>query len=176
MNFDMLQAIVQEMNLYDEDPQDVLKWLNARPEFGAMNEFDVVELTVGGKPIKKKSRSRQWFGNPTASTGVSIKYRKKVKPATKEETGDKPKGASVIYAEELVSLSSHQTPYDWVDDDADEDDDAPEFSENRGYGDNSVVELHFSPAMLDRCDGSKGKYMFYNAEANATLSLQKRMT
>jgi hypothetical protein len=37
----MLEAMVQEMNFYDESPHEVLQWLNVRPEFGGIMEFVV---------------------------------------------------------------------------------------------------------------------------------------
>ena len=40
-NFDMLKAMVEEMNRYDESPQDVLKVINVRQEFDEGGEFDV---------------------------------------------------------------------------------------------------------------------------------------
>ena len=46
MNFDMLQAIVEKMNLYNETSAQVLEWLNARSEYGAAHEFVVQELVV----------------------------------------------------------------------------------------------------------------------------------
>jgi hypothetical protein len=50
-NFDMLQAIVEEMNRYDESPQEALKFVNASPvgENGQSNF--AVALMIGGKEI-----------------------------------------------------------------------------------------------------------------------------
>lgn len=49
-NFDMLKAIVEEMNRYDESPQEVLKLLNAKPEFGEKSKYQV-SLQTNGKDI-----------------------------------------------------------------------------------------------------------------------------
>jgi hypothetical protein len=38
-NFDMLKALVEEMNRYNESPQDALKMLNAKPEFDNGAEY-----------------------------------------------------------------------------------------------------------------------------------------
>src|SRR5208337_1938489 len=32
-NFDMLKAIIEEMNRYSESPEEVMKYLNTKPEF-----------------------------------------------------------------------------------------------------------------------------------------------
>jgi hypothetical protein len=59
-NFDMLQATVEEMNRYDETPQDALKMLNAKPEFGSASKF-TANLVVDGVPI---DAHKEWHGNP----------------------------------------------------------------------------------------------------------------
>jgi hypothetical protein len=63
-NFDMLQATVEEMNRYDETPQESLKMLNAKPEFSGSRQFDV-KLFVDGKEVDSSSG---WVGNPLIST------------------------------------------------------------------------------------------------------------
>lgn len=60
-NFDMLQAVVEEMNRYDETPQDALKMLNAKPEFSGAVTF-TTKLEVGDKTITKIRP--EWKGNP----------------------------------------------------------------------------------------------------------------
>ena len=40
-NFDMLKAMVEEMNRYDETPQQVMKMLNASPEFSENIKYNV---------------------------------------------------------------------------------------------------------------------------------------
>ena len=47
-NFDMLTAIVEEMNRYNENAQDATRILNARPEFSSKQMFKV-DLRVGGE-------------------------------------------------------------------------------------------------------------------------------
>jgi hypothetical protein len=41
-NFDMLQALVQEMNRYGESPYDALKMLNAKPSADDGSKYDVL--------------------------------------------------------------------------------------------------------------------------------------
>lgn len=42
LNFDMLKAIVEEMNRYDESPQQVIKMLNAKPEFEMDTTYNII--------------------------------------------------------------------------------------------------------------------------------------
>ena len=63
-NFDMLKALVEEMNRYDETPQEALKMLNAKPEFNNKGEF-TVELYSKGRLIPKEElETTVWHGNP----------------------------------------------------------------------------------------------------------------
>lgn len=50
-NFDMLQALVEEMNRYNEEPKDALKWLNVKAEFGGELRY-VPTILINGTPIK----------------------------------------------------------------------------------------------------------------------------
>jgi hypothetical protein len=66
-NFDMLKALVEEMNRYDESPQDALKMLNAKPEFNNNGKFDV-QLVVAGEPVTDGGVRKEWHGNPLSGT------------------------------------------------------------------------------------------------------------
>lgn len=48
LNFDMLVAIIEEMNRYDETLEDVLKMLNVQPEMRREDKFKIA-LVVGGQ-------------------------------------------------------------------------------------------------------------------------------
>ena len=76
-NFDLLQALIEEMNRYDESPGEALKILNAIPEDNARNKFDV-DLTAGGIHYGPSSveDGGSWNGNPMNPNGISIGYRK----------------------------------------------------------------------------------------------------
>lgn len=65
-NFDMLKALVEEMNRYDETPQDALKMLNAKPEFNNNGNFEV-KVFVDGVQIKANGLREEWKGNPLNS-------------------------------------------------------------------------------------------------------------
>lgn len=72
-NFDMLQALVEEMNRYGESAQDAMKILNTRPD-GAKDMFDV-KLTLAGedKPCEKDEVQAAWHGNPFQGN-ISLEY------------------------------------------------------------------------------------------------------
>jgi hypothetical protein len=66
-NFDMLKAVVEEMNRYGESPQDALKMLNAKPEFNNNGKFEV-QLIVNGEHVKDQNVRTEWNGNPLSGT------------------------------------------------------------------------------------------------------------
>lgn len=74
-NFDMLKAMVEEMNRFGETPQEAIKWLNARPEFGAASTYSV-NLQIKGIEIPEKDTDNhgKWTGNPLMR-GITIEYK-----------------------------------------------------------------------------------------------------
>lgn len=73
-NFDMLKAMVEEMNRYDESPQEVMKVLNAKPDSSERMEYGV-ELEIDGIILDKIDLSpTTWRGNPLIHP-VGIRYR-----------------------------------------------------------------------------------------------------
>lgn len=69
-NFDMLKALVEEMNRYGETPQEALEILNAKPEFDGGSKY-IVNVKLGAKTVLE---SGNWNGNPLNPNGVSIEY------------------------------------------------------------------------------------------------------
>ena len=67
-NFDMLKAIVEEMNRYNETPQQVFNWLNVRPEM--KKEAFTVTSIYKDKPVD--NTCDRWNGNPF-SDNVSLR-------------------------------------------------------------------------------------------------------
>jgi hypothetical protein len=66
-NFDMLKALIEEMNRYDESPEEALKMLNAKPEFDDGNKY-ITNLNFKGIPVDQKHlEQREWKGNPLQS-------------------------------------------------------------------------------------------------------------
>jgi len=73
-NFDMLKALVEEMNRYNESPSESMKMLNAKPEFGGDSKYKV-SLQVNGLDIDVDHiEQEQWQGNPLTNR-VSIDYK-----------------------------------------------------------------------------------------------------
>ena len=72
-NFDMLKAMVEEMNRYDETPQQALKMLNAKPEFEENHRF-TMRLFVGEKELETAHfDGPEWRGNPLQQS-INIDY------------------------------------------------------------------------------------------------------
>lgn len=70
-NFDMLKALVEEMNRYGETPQEALRMLNAKPEFDDGSKYKV-ELYID--EVLQEHADKTWHGNPLNPRGVSIDY------------------------------------------------------------------------------------------------------
>lgn len=74
-NFDMLQAMVEEINRYGETPQEAMKYLNAKPEYSEATAFDV-GLTIGGKKIEiDLIDNKKVVINPLIAPQITIEYR-----------------------------------------------------------------------------------------------------
>ena len=71
-NFDMLKALVEEMNRYNESPSEALEMLNAKIEYDDGAKFDI-KLIDNGVEVETVSPS-QWRGNPRAVAGISVEY------------------------------------------------------------------------------------------------------
>ena len=88
-NFDMLKALVEEMNRYNEAPEEALKMLNAKPEFDDGNKY-TTQLTFKGIPVEQKHlESREWKGNPLQSKiNLSFKISEAGQPWTDKDEND----------------------------------------------------------------------------------------
>ncbi len=73
-NFDMLKAMVEEMNRYNETPQQVMKMLNARPEFSGEAKYKVTLQPKGLDIPEELVETDEWHGNPlTGRIGLDYK-------------------------------------------------------------------------------------------------------
>lgn len=75
-NFDMLQAMVEEINRYGETPQEAMRYLNAKPEYSESVMYDVA-LKVDGEPIKIENiqgHNRKLNTNPLIVQRINIDY------------------------------------------------------------------------------------------------------
>ena len=63
-NFDMLKALVEDMNRFNESPQQCLELLNAKPEFAGKSSFRV-NLYIDNQPVEGEFLDdSEWEGNP----------------------------------------------------------------------------------------------------------------
>lgn len=73
-NFDMLKALVEEMNRFNETPQEAMAMLNAKPEYGSNSRYSI-KLVVNGEEIDNiNMEDKEWEGNPL-NKHVNISYR-----------------------------------------------------------------------------------------------------
>jgi hypothetical protein len=73
-NFDMLKAMVEEMNRYGETPQQVIRMLNARPEFSGEAKYKVTLQPKGLDIPEDQLESTEWSGNPLHGR-INIDYK-----------------------------------------------------------------------------------------------------
>ena len=104
-NFDMLKAMVEDMNRYGETPQEVIKLLNAKPEFSSEVKFDV-SLQVKGIDIDAGDVStKTWNGNPlTDEAEISWKNY---------EEGEEDRRNGIDVPEPAISSSTTSRDWNW---------------------------------------------------------------
>jgi hypothetical protein len=66
-NFDMLKALIEEMNRYDETPQEAMRMLNAKPEFSSEAKYKFVLQPKGLDIPEDDVEYTDWTGNPLNS-------------------------------------------------------------------------------------------------------------
>ena len=107
-NFDMLKALCEEMNRYNESAQEAIKMLNAKPQTDDGGEYKVI-LTINGKEFCDDDVwPHTWNGNPLSKEKFSITHY-----------GDGPDGheqGSTAGGDQAVpmpvSSNSRSTPYE----------------------------------------------------------------
>jgi len=70
-NFDMLKAMVEEMNMYNESPHQVIEILNAKPEASSAALYNVSMRMRDGSQAKLERT--EWHGNPL-SKRFAVEY------------------------------------------------------------------------------------------------------
>ena len=76
-NFDMLKALVEEMNRYNESAQEAMQMLNAKPEFDDGSLYKVTVVPVGAtQPLTERQLegSDRWKGNPMTERNWNYGY------------------------------------------------------------------------------------------------------
>lgn len=106
-NFDMLQAIVEEMNRYKEDPFEVVKMLNASPTVERYSSYTIL-AKVDGETLDHTScnGSYEVKGNPILRADLVVTGYKNVPNPTEEdpEEYDHKEFVAQLKAADLVSV------------------------------------------------------------------------
>ena len=82
-NFDMLKALVEEMNRYGETPQEAMRILNVKAEFDSGASY-FVEIYRGDRKADRNSPST-WNGTPLSSKEICVSYWFKSKKKAESE-------------------------------------------------------------------------------------------
>lgn len=84
-NFDMLKAIVEEMNRYNESAREAYQLLNTKPESANKNNFKIHMYVDGVLIDKKMLDATAWYGNPLIES-VYIYYYANDKDLAESDT------------------------------------------------------------------------------------------
>lgn len=101
-NFDMLKAMVEEMNRYGDSPTEAVKMLNVKPEYAGDVKYEV-EVIFNNKKITKVHPTI-WKGNPL-SDEVRLGFH------VSNENGETPKDQAL----EVACASEDEVDSGWID-------------------------------------------------------------
>jgi len=73
-NFDMLKALVEEMNRFGETPQEAMQMLNAKPEYSEESRYKVKLMINGEEMSETNFEEKEWTGNPL-NKRVHVNYK-----------------------------------------------------------------------------------------------------
>lgn len=82
-NFDMLKALVEEMNRYNETPQEAMEMLNTKPEYSDESRYKIKLLLNGEELAETDIEDKEWHGNPLTKR-VHIAYKNFYEPEPDE--------------------------------------------------------------------------------------------
>lgn len=83
-NFDMLKALVEEMNRFGETPQEAMLFLNAKPEYSEESRYKIKLMINGEEMAETNFEEKEWHGNPLTKR-VHINFKSYEKD---EESGE----------------------------------------------------------------------------------------
>lgn len=115
-NFDILKAMVEEMNRYDETAQDVLQLLNAKPDSNDVSSFSVA-LSLNGTLIPEKNMDEEdliWHGSPFYHE-ISLSFREGTRDESEEVDSRKWNYVNFTSAN-IVKIDPAQGRYTYADD------------------------------------------------------------
>ena len=117
-NFDMLQALVEEMNRYGETPQEALQMLNSKPEFEEEQIYDVSVLNVAtGRLLEGRN---EFYPNQIKANPLAGKFSVEIYGQDDFDEGDykkdtPPKGMSInLTTNSLTNIDSTQKTFSFV--------------------------------------------------------------
>lgn len=135
-NFDMLKATVEEMNRYDETPQEALKVLNVRAEFDSGTAYDV-KIYRGNEEANRIS-PQQWTGTPLAKDDLQFSYY--IQDPNERANSVKGSPAPALVDNELEAMCA-----------------SVEGENDKEYG---WMEIELNPADLVKLDTKTGRFIF----------------
>ncbi len=74
-NFDMLKAVVEEMNRYGDTPEAALEILNVKPEACAGGQYTVRLIHKSREIPADAMDENKYVGNPFGRTGIPVEFR-----------------------------------------------------------------------------------------------------
>lgn len=107
-NFDMMKAVVEEINRYNEPAKEVMSLLNAKPEFDTPDNFDVT-WTPGGELLTKKNPvldTKLYYGSPLTVHKFNIEYFYTRNPDAPLEEQDEKYEYFMVSSKDLVKLDT----------------------------------------------------------------------
>lgn len=101
-NFDMLKAIVEEMNRYDETPQEAMQMLNAKPAYGEGRENYEAKFFFNGLEIGTNIIS----GNPLLQSGIPLQLWVNTDKKFSQVILDDEQASKAGLEEELITITN----------------------------------------------------------------------
>lgn len=109
--FDMLQALVEEMNRYNEDARQATKFLNIRPEGSGHISYDMT-VTLNGEPLPGARTRGQ--SNPLTGNGCHFVYPDGTK---KDKDGDQEYLSAHVNSTHLKHVRGDTLEFQVIDED-----------------------------------------------------------
>lgn len=118
-NFDMLKALVEEMNRYDQDPWDALEFLNAKPV--AHQDTASYEVEVWSPAGDKVNLHREdWEPDRTPLTqrgGLGVMYRRNTGEVDEDNDPIWEYEQVMVHAHDAVNINAEDGIYEFVTED-----------------------------------------------------------
>lgn len=109
-NFDLLQALVEEMNRYDEPAHVSLEMMNIKPERGMSATFEIDLVIKEGQVKETELDSKTWVGNPLTES-LNIEY------SVKDEDGDADWRYASFTMNDLIRMNPSEGQFVYINND-----------------------------------------------------------